>query len=121
MTLIINGEDFSSDFTPYLTEFTPERVSGVNQGVSMGGTEIVDLLRVQRKAAYSSGLLTQDRLTKIVSLASLPVVSVIYDDPFTGEERGPVEMIPEVGSFKRIPLWDGRNVYKGLTLSLRDK
>ena len=121
MTLTINGEDFSGDFTPYLPEFTPERVSGQNQGTSMGGTEIVDLLRVQQKGFYTSVLLTQDRLAKIVALASLPAVSVVYDDPFTGEIRGPVVMIPEVGSFKRIPLRDGRFVYKALTLSLRDK
>lgn len=121
MVLKINNVDFSDCFSPIYPEFSVERITGDANGVSMGGTEIEDLVRTRETAAYVSTLLTADKLKSIASFARMETVSVIYDDPFTGEEKGPVVMIPSISSFKRIPLLGGGYAYKNLELTLRER
>lgn len=121
MVLKINGVDFSDCFSPIFPEFSIERITGDANGVSMGGTEIEDLVRTRETAVYTSTLLTPEKLKAIATFARMETVSVIFDDPFTGEEKGPVVMIPEISSVKRIPLLGGGYAYKNLELSLREK
>lgn len=120
MTLIINGTDFSEDFSPYVPEFGLNRVEGPNSGTAQDGSAIIDLVDTKDTMEYTSSLLTEERYRLIRQIAKLATVTVQYDDPDTGEISSKT-MIPSVGSAKRIPLLGGGNVYKSLVLTLTEK
>ena len=120
MTLIINGTDFSNDFSPYLPEFGISKIEGPNSGTAQDGSAIIDLVDTKDEMVYTSSLLTEERYKLIRKIAKLPVVSVQYDDPDIGDLSTKI-MIPSIGNAKRIPLLGGGIAYKSLVLTLTEK
>lgn len=119
MTLIINGNDFSNYFSPYLPELGINRIEGPNSGTAQDGTTIVDLVNTKDTIELTSVLLTEEHYKLIRQIARLPTVTVQFDDPDAEGLKTKV-MVPSVGPAKQIPLLGGGYVYKSLVLVLTE-
>ena len=120
MNIIIDGIDFTSIFSGCLIKPFHEKVRGPNAGTSMGGTEILDTIKVRNGFETTIGLMSQTQYTSIISLIKEDYLTVSYDDPDTGESVTR-EMILSAGSVTQIPLLSGGYAYKNMAVTFRER
>lgn len=120
MRIVINGVDWSEDINPYSIEPRHEKIQGPNSGASMSGSRILDTVSVKNGFSSVAGLLTQEKYSALVALAKMDYVTVVYDDPDTGQETQRV-MILTAGAAKQIPLLGGGYAYKNMSLDFMER
>jgi hypothetical protein len=120
MQIEIDGADYSDYFSPLSFDVSYDKVEGPNSGTSIGGTSILDVVKVKTILTLKTGLLTTEKFTKFTDMANNSYVTVKYDLNDTGN---PVElvMIPTAGKARQVPLLGGGYVYKNIPFELREK
>lgn len=120
MNIKINGKDWSKDINPYSIQPYHEKVQGPNKGVSMGGSDIFDTVKIKNCFTAKAGLLTQEKYSALMALAKMDFVTVIYTDPDTDKEVTRVMSIT-AGKASQIPLLSGGYAYKNISLDFRER
>lgn len=120
MNIVINGTDFTSVFKGCLIQPYHNKVHGPNAGVSMGGTEIMDTVKVRNGFDVTVGFMTQSQYTSLIALLKQDYLTVKYDDPDTNTSVVR-EMIVTAGKPTRIPLLSGGYAYKNLPVTFRER
>lgn len=120
MNIKINGRDWSKEIDPYSVQPYHEKVQGPNKGMSMGGSDIFDTVKVRSCFSAKAGLLTQEKYSELMSLAKMDVVTVVYTDPDINDEVTRVMSIT-AGKANQIPLMGGGYAYKNIPLEFRER
>ena len=121
MNVIINGVDFSKLFKGCKIHPFYEKVQGPNAGVSMGGVEILDTVRVRNGFDTTIGLMMQQEYTALIAVIKGSDYFVVkYDDPDTNQTQTR-EMIVSAGKPTQIPLLSGGYAYKNMTVTFRER
>lgn len=120
MDIKINGQDWSANIDPYSIQPYHEKVQGINKGISQGGTDIFDTVKVKECFTANAGLLTQEKYSALMALAKQDFVTVIYTDPDTNTTVTRVMSISS-GKATQIPLLGGGYMYKNIPLNFRER
>ena len=120
MRVIINGVDWTDKINPYSIKPYHEKIQGVNQGISMGGSTIFDTIAIKDGFEAMIGLLTQEEYSELMLAAKQDYSLVEYTDPDTDEDLQK-NMIITTGRPLQIPLRNGTNVYKNISLNFRER
>lgn len=120
MNIEINGVDWSDYIDKYSIQPYHEKVQGPNKGVSMGGTDIFDTVKVKNCFLAKVGLVHQEKYTELMFLVKQDFVTVVYNDPDTNISVTRVMSIT-AGSATQIPLLSGGYVYKNIELNFRER
>ena len=120
MKVKINGMDCSSCIDPYSIRPYHEKRQGPAIGNSQRGDEILDTVAVKNGFEATAGLLNQEQYTMFMLFAKMDYIQVVYLDPDTNTEVTR-EMMLTAGKPTRVPLCDGRCVYKNISLNFRER
>ena len=120
MNIVINGTDFSSVFKGCLIHPYYDKVQGPNAGISQGGSEIFDTIKVKSCFDTTVGLMSQSEYTSLISVLKQDYLTVTYDDPETNEIVTR-EMVVTAVKATRIPLLGGGYAYKNLDITFRER
>ena len=120
MNILINGQDWSGEIDPYSIQIYHEKVQGLNKGISQGGADIFDTVKVKECFNAKAGLLTQEKYTALMAFAKQDFVTVIYTDPDTNTSVTRVMSITS-GKATQIPLLGGGYMYKNISLDFRER
>ncbi len=120
MKIKINGQDWTEYINPYSVRPSHEKRQGKNAGKSMGGSEIIDTVKVASSFSCMVGLIMQEQYAELMRLAKLDYVTVIYDDPDTGKEETRVMMLT-TGKPLQLPLMGGGYAYKNISLDFEER
>lgn len=120
MNIKINGKDWSDYIDKYSIQIYHEKVQGQNKGVSMGGTDIFDTIKVKDCFSAKVGLIDQEKYIELMSFAKQDFATVIYTDPDTNITVTRVMSIT-AGKATQIPLLTGGYVYKNISLDFRER
>ena len=121
MQIKINGTDWTDQFDPYSVCPYHEKVQGPNKGESMAGTTILDTVAVKSGFEITAGLLTQADYTALMALAKQDYVTVVYTDPDTDMDSGPMVMMLTTGKPTQVPLLGGGYMYKNISCNFRER
>lgn len=116
----IDGVDWSEYINPYALEYRHEKVQGQNAGMSLGGTDIFDTVRIRSCFSGVIGLIRQPEYAKLMQAAKKDCCIVGYDDPDEGRFVERV-MIVTTGAAKQIPLIGDGFVFKNITIDFRER
>lgn len=116
----LNGWDASAAFNKWGVSYQPIKVTGPAQGISQGGSTIVDLLKTKDLLVLPGNGVNEATFRKISALARLDYVTAIYSHPETGEEVTKV-MMPTLSAANRVPLRTEEIWYEGWTLTLEER
>ena len=119
MDIVINGIDFSKFIDDYSVELYHIQVIGPNSGISMGGTDIFDTVKVKECVSCKTGFVMESDYRALISMAKLDFVTVQYRNPDTGENVIR-RMSITAGKAKEIPFLGGGRCYKNITLDFRE-
>lgn len=118
--LKLNNIVFSTAINKWGVVYIPIKVLGQNEGTSMGGSTIVDLLKVKDKLILTGNAVPQATYSALDAVCRLDYVTAVYDHPATGQEVTKV-MIPELSQGTRVPLRAGEIWIDGWTLTLEER
>lgn len=120
LTMILDGLDCTHAFNKKGAFYTPIKVEGPNSGESMGGTDIIDLIRVKDYWELEGNPLREADYRKILSISKRAYITAVYPDPETGLETTKV-MVPTMSQATRIPFQSGELWYDGWSLTLKER
>ena len=118
--LTLNGWDASAAFNKWGVTYQPIKVEGVNSGISMGGSTIVDLVKTKDYLVLQGNSVPAETFQRISALARLDYVTATYPHPETGETVTKV-MMPTLSAALRVPLRAGEVWYTDWTLTLEER
>lgn len=120
MSIKINGQDWTGLIDPYSIRPYHEKRQGINAGISMGGSEILDTVAVKTHFDAMVGIVDQAGYEALMKLAKLDFVTVEYNDFDTGKKVTRV-MILTTGKPGRFPSYNGKTYYKNISLNFRER
>lgn len=116
----INGKDFSDCINRYGLIETPRRIQGQNQGMSISGTDIDDLIAIKYDVEVTVKPIRANRLKALNDELSQSYVQIQYD---SGLHNGIVRRIvkPSPSSVETLTYYAQRGVFGNMTLNFTEK
>lgn len=120
LSMILNGWDCSLLFNRRGVSFQQIKVEGANSGISMGGTTIVDLIRVKDYWILPGNGVSAGDYARLLSLSRNDYLSATYLSP-ESETLVTKTMIPTLSAATRTPFRSGKVWYEGWSLTLEER
>lgn len=119
-TISLNGEDFTAAFNKWGVSWEPVKIFGPNQGTSMAGSAIVDLVAVKDCMVLQGNDILRESFSKLQQICAADYVTAVFPHPATGETVTKV-MMPTLSTARRKPMHGGRVYLSGWTLTLEER
>ena len=120
LKIVLNGWDCSEAFNRRSSTFSVIKVEGPNSGVSMGGTDIIDLVSVKDRWSLTGNPLNAEDYAKLVGICSQAYVTAAYTHPETGATVTKA-MVPTLSEATYSPIGASSLWYAGWTLTLKER
>lgn len=120
MTLILNGLNLSNYVNPFHVFDYIEKVQGPNAGVSMGGVDIFDTIKIRHFLEVEIGLLPRAQYTQLAAISNIDYATVQYTDPQTGSLVIRA-MSVNLEKQQRIEDSSGNVYHKNIIVTLRER
>ena len=120
LSMILNGWNCSHAFNKWGSSFGRIKVSGPNGGVSMGGSTILDIVKVKDCWTLVGNAVSSADYAKLAALARQDYITAQYPSPETGKVVTKVVM-PTMTEATQVPIRSGETWYEGWTLTLEER
>lgn len=117
--LKLNGVDVSHMLNKWGAVYTPIKVRGPNTGISQGGLEIEDVLRIKDSFAFQGNSVQEAEYLKLSQICAQPFATAVYKCPRTGETV-PKMVRLELGGASIAHMGE-RVWYSGWTLTMEER
>ena len=118
--ITLNGRDFTSAFNRWGVGWAPMKVTGPNQGISQGGSVIMDLVKVKDVLTLQGNDVLQSTYNALRTVCAADTVTATFTHPASGETVTRV-MIPTLSEARQKPMHGGRVWLSGWTLTLEER
>jgi len=115
----LDGVDFTKAFNKWGMRYHPIKVEGAASGVSMGGSAIVDLLRVKDGITLRGNAVQEAVYRQLAAICSQAYVTASYEHPVTGNPVSK-QMLATLSEANRMPM-GSKVMFDGWSLTLEER